>query len=182
EAAVWGRGLDDATDAAHARIHRRTPRRREHVDDRGFERIATKRDQRLRQNRIANPSRRDDQDAFHRPGSRLAFAPLVSAATCERAAFQAITCAAIRAHRFACHGDVEENARMTRPERHPRVRAEDGKLPRFDEDGFAIASLGHHGLRYIGAARTCRGPAIARARGRALRALVMPRALMRRPW
>ncbi len=50
--------------AAHARIDGRAPRRRQHVDDGGLERLAKQRDQRLRQDRVADPRGRDDQDAL----------------------------------------------------------------------------------------------------------------------
>src|SRR5262249_25945315 len=81
-------------------------------------------------------------------GRRSERSPLApSVATRERAAFEAIARAAIRTHRLPRDSDVKEHTRMARPERHPRVRAGHRELPRFDEDGFAIACLGHRQTR-----------------------------------
>ena len=64
ELTVAERILDHAADAAHARVYRRAPRRREHIDDRLAQRLTQDRNQRLGQNGVADPGRRDDQDTF----------------------------------------------------------------------------------------------------------------------
>jgi hypothetical protein len=71
EPAVRKRRLDDPADAANARVDRRAPGRREDVDDRIFVGIAQQRDERLRQDRVADPRRGNDQDTFaHRDFGR----------------------------------------------------------------------------------------------------------------
>ena len=64
EATVREGRLDQPAHAAHAAEDRRAPRRREHVDDRILVGLAQERDQRLREDRVADPGRRDDQDAL----------------------------------------------------------------------------------------------------------------------
>ena len=55
ELAVTNGIVDNAPNAAHARIHGRAPRRRQHVDDRLFQRFAQQGDQRLGQNSVTDP-------------------------------------------------------------------------------------------------------------------------------
>ena len=62
ETAVREGRLEQPAHAAHPTEHRRAPRRREHVDDRILVGLAQERDQRLREDRVAHPGRRDDQD------------------------------------------------------------------------------------------------------------------------
>ena len=64
ERAVRERVLDDPADAAHPRVDGRAPRGRQHIDDRRRVRLAQQRDQRLRQDGVADPARRDDEDAL----------------------------------------------------------------------------------------------------------------------
>src|SRR5208282_1558134 len=85
ELAVLERRRNGRVDFRHTREHRQGPRRREHVENEIAVALMQALEQRLREYRVADPGRRDDQDFAHgwtftpvrtdlmTPGNRAAF-------------------------------------------------------------------------------------------------------------